>query len=445
MSCPACIELAEPFPTYCGRCGARLAARDRLVGTLLDERYRIDAEIAAGGFGTIYRATTVATGQQVAIKILHARHTTDPSVSARFRRESTAMSSLRNPHTIATYEAGEDHDETRFIVMELLHGETLAARFALRGALGWRAVLSIVRAACSSLEEAHATGIVHRDLKPANIFLAEHPRPDFVKVSDFGIAKIVRGSAIDDGSELTRVGEALGTLEYMSPEQLVGGEIDRRTDIYTLGVVAYEMIAGRRPFAEATSAPGLVTALMTRSPPPPSAFVQGPLPRELDGVLLRCLERDPHDRYGDVTQLAAAIDRMLKTHLENVTTQQRWHPSPRGDADEEITLVDPPSPFDREPNTSAPAAAFESVVRAQVLAAELPHPWRAAGTGTLDRTGPSVRPSSVAVAVPVAQIAIGSSPIVVASRSEFARMFVIALILVLIGFAIGLSLATFAT
>ncbi len=307
--CRSCARPLAADTAFCGYCGQRLSSRDPLVGTLLDGRYQIDAKIAAGGFGTIYRATHTSSGRQVALKVLHEQLSHDASVSARFRREAVAMSSLCDPHTVTTYELGEDSDGTRFIAMELLHGESLADRFTACGSLHWRTVLSILRSVCSSLGEAHALGIVHRDLKPANIFLCQQPTPDYVKVLDFGIAKILHGSNMDDGSELTRAGQMIGTLEYMSPEQLIGGELDGRTDIYTLGIVAYEMITGRRPFAEAGNAPALITALFTQTAPAPSMLVR--VPAQVDQLLLRCLERDPPERFANVTELAAAIDRIL--------------------------------------------------------------------------------------------------------------------------------------
>jgi serine/threonine-protein kinase len=384
VTCSACIHLTDSPLLYCGECGARIAARDRLLGTVLDDRYRIDAKIAAGGFGTIYRAVCLADEREVAIKVLHAQHHADSSVSARFRREAVAMSSLCDPHTVTTYELGEDADGTRFIVMELLRGESLADRFAACGSLHWRSVLAIVRAVCNSLAEAHALGIVHRDLKPANIFLASEPTPDFVKVLDFGIAKIIHGSNMYDGSELTRIGQAIGTLEYMSPEQLVGGDIDGRTDIYTLGVVMYEMITGRRPFNEVTGATGLVTALMTRRPPPPSTVTRGPLPNALDGVLLRCLERDIQDRYTNVGELARAIDQMLASKSDVFTTQQLWlrgAPSASAskpafvDGDEELTWIDarPPFPAD-EPVFAANPEALDDTAPSEKLAPESVRP-----------------------------------------------------------------------
>ena len=269
--------------------------------------YRIEGKIAEGGFGAIYRVTHLPTGIELALKVLHADFANDPQISARFRRESKTLANLRDSHTVATFERGELRDGTLFIAMELLRGETLLERFESRGPLPWRDVLAIVRATCSSLGEAHARGIVHRDLKPANLHLDDH---DFVKVLDFGIAKVEEGSGIDDGDELTFVGQALGTLDYMAPEQLIGAACSPRSDIYALGVIAFELICGRRPFPDATNAPALVTAMLTQAPPVPSSLAR--VPEAIDHLLLRCLERDPAHRYENVVELARAIDRALE-------------------------------------------------------------------------------------------------------------------------------------
>jgi serine/threonine protein kinase len=391
--------------------GTSMSSRneDRLVGTVLDDRFHICSKIAAGGFGTIYRATVIASGQQVAIKVMHEEHLSDPSVSARFRREAVAMSSLADPHTVTTHELGQDPYGTRFIVMELLRGESLQDRFAATGPMHWRKVLTIIKDVCSSLAEAHALGIVHRDLKPANIFLANEPTPDFVKVLDFGIAKISRTSNMHDGSEITRIGQAIGTLEYMAPEQLIGGAVDQRTDLYTLGVVAYELLTGQRPFHEATGATSLVTALMTRRPVPPSTVARGPLPRELDGTLLRCLEREPMDRYQSVGELVEVIERMLASKSDIHTTQQLWLRSPstvvqaqavfaeRGD--DELTWIDARPPF--EPD-----------VFAEVPRISPPRGWRAAGTNAPNTTLPGFEDTALARPQLPRRIAEGSSPII---------------------------------
>ena len=419
MTCVACTGSSSATTTFCGQCGGRVGATpsDPLLGTALDGRFLIESKIASGGFGTVYRARSLEAGcenQLFAIKVLLAQHSNDPSVSARFRREAVAMSSLANRHTVTTYELGEDQTGTRFIVMELLEGESLQERYANGGAMYWRAVLGIVRAACESLAEAHGLGIVHRDLKPANLFLCKQP-VDFVKVLDFGIAKILNGSNMHDGAELTRIGQAIGTLEYMSPEQLIGGSLDNRTDIFTLGVVAYEMIVGHRPFSDVTGATGLVTALMTRRPPPPSTLTRG-LPPGLDGILLRCLERDAQDRYSDVRELAHAIDRLLDAKDEMNSTQRQWGskvgskvppravPMMADDQEDEITRIDVRPAFDSKPPVDDPkpsitprsAAAmadvpvyvpsdpnYEAAVRAQLQPGDAiaPRNWRAQGTG----------------------------------------------------------------
>jgi serine/threonine-protein kinase len=283
--------------------------RDPLVGTILDRRFRIDLKLAAGGFGAIYRATDVLSDAEVALKVLLPQMARDPNVVARFRREGATLSSLRDPHTITAYELGEAPDGTLYIVMELLHGESLYEQFRATGPLPWRRVVHIARGVCSSLAEAHAAGIVHRDLKPANIHLeVRGGDPDFVKVLDFGIAKIVQGAEYDR-TELTQAGHMIGTVDYMSPEQMVGGEMTARSDIYTLGVVMYEMIGGRTPFADAQSATAILAAVLTRTVEPLSRHADVPL--ELDRIVARCLVRDPQGRFGDVGELDDALAEVL--------------------------------------------------------------------------------------------------------------------------------------
>ncbi|HEX4418734.1 MAG TPA: protein kinase [Kofleriaceae bacterium] len=279
--------------------------RDPLLGTVLDQRFRIDSQIAAGGFGAIYRATDVRSDAEVALKVLHPQLARDPSVVARFRREGKTLANLRDPHTITAYELGEVDDGTLYIVMELLHGESLYHRFRSRGPMPWRQVVHIAQGVCSSLAEAHAAGIVHRDLKPANIHLETRDGDaDFVKVLDFGIAKIVQGNE-HDRTELTQVGTMIGTIDYMSPEQMVGGEMTPASDIYTLGIVLYEMIAGRTPFATAQTATALLAALLTQTPDPLARHAD--VPRTLDQIIARCLHREVPDRFRDVTELAEAL------------------------------------------------------------------------------------------------------------------------------------------
>ena len=321
--------------------------RDPLIGTVLDRRFRIDFRLAAGGFGAIYRATHLQSNHEVALKVLHPDLAMDPRVIARFRREGATLANLRNPHTITAYELGEAPDGTLYIVMELLHGETLFDRLHMRGPLPWRMCVKIARAVCGSLAEAHSLGIIHRDLKPSNIHLERRGNDlDYVKVLDFGIAKILEGSGLDH-SDLTHAGQMIGTFDYMAPEQLVGGQCTAATDIYTLGVVLYEAICGERPFGDVTSPTAMLAAVLTRMPP--QLACRATVPLELDHVVMRCLAREPKDRYATVSDLARALDAVA--HDEEAVTLAA---DQRPQSNDEVTTTNPRSPAGRYARGSAP-------------------------------------------------------------------------------------------
>jgi len=320
---------------------------DPLIGTVLDGKFLIEVRLATGGFGAIYRARHLASNRELAIKVVHGRFASDPSIVARFQREGATLTTLRCPHTITAYELGETPDGTLYMVMELLHGQSLFDRYAARGRFEWRRMVRIGRAICASLSEAHALGIVHRDLKPTNIHLERvGDDDDFVKVLDFGIAKILQDSRFDS-TDLTSAGMMIGTLDYMSPEQMVGGAVTGASDIYTLGIVMYEMIAGRLPFPAATSASTALAAVL-KPAPPLSAFAI--IPVELERIVMRCLERDLDRRYASIDDVAAALDHVLG-------------PADRGDAtrpalvgDDDATLI-AKTPVPRLQATPAPAPA----------------------------------------------------------------------------------------
>jgi serine/threonine-protein kinase len=264
----------------------------------------------------VYRGIQLATGRKVALKLLHPEMTKDENLVARFRREGMVLCNLRDAHTITTYDFDQTPDGTLYIAMELLEGRSLHAIFHEQAPLEWKRVFKILSEMCSSLAEAHAQGIVHRDLKPENIYLETRAgNPEFVKILDFGIAKVMRGESIDPQSpQLTATGQTLGTLEYMSPEQLMGKALDGRSDVYALGVLGYEMITGRLPFPDAKGPAGLITAQLKQTPLPPSqANPKASLPKSADAVLLKCLEKDKNNRYADVQQLALALTDVM-TH-----------------------------------------------------------------------------------------------------------------------------------
>ena len=280
--CAACAIRLPPGVNFCGLCGAPVRDRRR-IGETLDGLYEIEALIAEGGFASIHLARCLDDGLEVAIKILHPELGHDTTIVERFAREARCLLRLRDPHTVATLDHGTTPDGLPYIVMELLRGETLHERIARSGTIVWCEALAIMRAACDSLAEAHAHGIVHRDLKPANIHLGSGT----VKVLDFGLAK----TAYED-RELTRIGQTVGTLPYMSPEQLAAGACDARSDIYSLGVIGHEMLTGHRPSAHSS---GACTQI----------------PEEVQRVIARCLERTPAERFQSVRELAHEIDRIL--------------------------------------------------------------------------------------------------------------------------------------
>jgi serine/threonine-protein kinase len=284
------------------------------IGTTLNNRFKIESKIGEGGFGAVYRGTQLATGRKVALKLLHPEMTKDENLVARFRREGMVLCNLRDAHTITTYDFDQTNDGTLYIAMELLEGKSLHQVFHEQAPLEWRRMFKILIEMCSSLAEAHAQGIVHRDLKPENVYLESRPgNPEFVKILDFGIAKVMRGDSIDPQSpQLTATGQTLGTLEYMSPEQLMGKQLDGRSDVYALGVVAYEMITGRLPFPDAKGPAGLITAQLKQTPQPPStANPKANLPAQADRVILKCLEKDKNNRHADVTHLSTALQEVL--------------------------------------------------------------------------------------------------------------------------------------
>jgi serine/threonine protein kinase len=305
MKCAGCGSVLDSRATFCANCGR--SVDDPHIGVTIAGRYQPEKRIAIGGFGSIYRAYQLDAERMVALKIMHRELAEDENLVARFRREGEVLIKLRDRHTVATHELGETPDGLPFIAMELLEGESLLRLFQLHGRMPWHRVFSVARAICRALGEAHALGIIHRDLKPGNIFVT---KDGGVKVLDFGIAKILSTSDQPSPQELTRMGTAVGTVEYMAPEQLMGGRADARTDIYTLGVLAFEMITGRRPFNAAGLE--LLTVQLTESPPPASSHV--PVPAVVDDVLMRCLAADSADRYRDVHDLSGALAAALATY-----------------------------------------------------------------------------------------------------------------------------------
>jgi serine/threonine protein kinase/Tol biopolymer transport system component len=272
--------------------------------------YEIVGAIGAGGMGEVYRARDTRLGRDVAVKVLPASFASDPERLRRFELEARAVAALNHPNILAVYDIGS-HDGTPFLVTELLEGETLRERL-IEGAQPLRKACDIAAQAARGVAAAHEKDIVHRDLKPANIFLTTDGR---VKILDFGLAKLTekqtQGSGEAQGATLTAAGATepgvvLGTVGYMSPEQVRGKPADARSDIFSLGAVLYEMLSGRRPFERETSAETM-SAILKEDPPELSAEGKN-IPAGVDRIVRHCLEKNPAERFQSARDLAFHLE-----------------------------------------------------------------------------------------------------------------------------------------
>jgi serine/threonine protein kinase len=287
---------------------------DPRVGQVLLSQYRIDALLGEGGMGTGYRGEQLSVRRPVAIKLISGKIAEDPECVRRFRREAEAMAKLRHPNTVRLYDFGVA-DQVLFMVMELLEGRDLSEELVRRQRLAPIEALAITRQVLEALAEAHAMGIVHRDLKPANVYLSQvHGGRVMAKVMDFGIAGIEWSA---NNTKLTVQGAVMGTPAYMSPEQAQGEAVDRRSDLYSLGIVLYEMVVGKPPF-DADSAVSLLLAHVNTAPPrlvdaaPDLAEMRG-LQELLDGLLHKDRAERPNSAEAALDQVDALLRQLGDT------------------------------------------------------------------------------------------------------------------------------------
>jgi serine/threonine-protein kinase len=312
-ACPHCPDPQPARATPCEACDdvhANLPPRspDPMIGRVVAGKFRIDEVIGQGGMGRVYRATQLALDKTVAIKLLHASCSEDEVKVQRFHREARASSRLTHPNTIQVIDFGQDDDGTLFMAMEFVRGKTGMSLLRSAFPLDEKRVARILQQVCHALAQAHDRGLVHRDLKLDNIMIDDRPgRDDFVKVLDFGIAKLLHPEG-KDARTLTSKGFVCGTPDYMAPEQVVNEPVDHRTDIYALGIVMYQLVTGQLPFKGHNVVEVAAQQVATPPRPPQQVAPHLPISDEMQNIILTCLQKNPAQRFQSTRALAHALD-----------------------------------------------------------------------------------------------------------------------------------------
>ncbi len=325
------------------------------IGQVIDGRYRLDKLLGRGGMGVVYRAEHVAIRRELAIKLLHPSLAAIPELRSRFEREAIAIGRIDHPNCVGVSDFGRLDDGTLFLVMDLLDGRSLGDLMDAEAPLVPERALKLLRHVLAGLGHAHQAGIVHRDVKPENVYVvATETEPEFAKILDFGIAKMIDGSEVDDGVRLTQAGVAFGTPVYMSPEQALGNPLDGRSDLYSASVMAYEMLCNRPPFWADDKLE--ILSMHTTRPPPPMADVlarvvghSGRMPAAVEDIIRKGLAKRREDRWTTAGEYMAAIDQVQSLLVDPT------YEGPRAPSTGAVGLTPTPAlALDAQPSTPTP-------------------------------------------------------------------------------------------
>jgi serine/threonine-protein kinase len=310
-SCPVCQRTYENVMFFCVYDGQPLndtsSENDSLLEKIIDNKYSIDYKIAEGGTGTVYRATHLQLQSPVAIKIMHKALANDGVAIERFRREAYAAMKVRHPNAVAVLDFGITSDRLIYVVMELLVGQSLYEKLRSRHHFSVEEANHLMQQVCAAVTVAHNRGIIHRDLKPENIFLHQEDGQEIVKVLDFGIAKVYDLNFTEENmGQLTGGDAVVGTPFYISPEQCSGQEVDARSDVYSLGIMLYQLLTGEIPFDGPS--PIIVLLKQLNEKAKPLYEVRPEIPKLINAVVMHALEKDPRSRPASATSFAQEIE-----------------------------------------------------------------------------------------------------------------------------------------
>jgi serine/threonine-protein kinase len=311
---------------------------DPLVGTVLDGRYRVDTMIATGGTSAVYRGLDLRLDRPVALKVMDARYAGDQQFLTRFQREARAVARLKDPGLVAVYDqgAGTPGRQAPYLVMELVEGGTLRELLCERGPMPPHAVAAVLAPVLGGLAVAHEAGLVHRDIKPENVLISDDGE---VKIADFGLVRAVAEAKITSTSVI------LGTAAYLSPEQVSTGDADPRSDVYSVGILAYELLTGATPFT-GDSALSVAYQRMDHDVPAPSTVISG-VPTQFDELVQHATARDPQRRYANAADMADD----LQSIADDLGLPAFRVPAPRNSAQHAaaLTAVQKPPPVPHAP------------------------------------------------------------------------------------------------